>query len=154
QQATSAVSVAGNQEMVIVFAAGNAGPGALTVGSPGSAKNVITVGAAENVHPFGGPDGCGIDDTGADNANDIAGFSSRGPCPDGRKTPEIRPPGTHASGGVIQIANPPATGQADACFNATGVCGGVGSNFFPAGQQLYTASTGTSHACPCVAGAC
>ena len=42
-------SVAGNQEMVIVFAAGNAGPDAETVSSPGSAKNVITVGAAENV---------------------------------------------------------------------------------------------------------
>src|SRR5207302_1313139 len=37
--------VGGNQEMVIVFASGNAGAGAGTVGSPGTAKNVITVGA-------------------------------------------------------------------------------------------------------------
>jgi len=38
-------AVAGNQEMVIVFAAGNDGAnGAQTVGPPGSAKNVLTVG--------------------------------------------------------------------------------------------------------------
>jgi hypothetical protein len=41
---------AGNQQLAMVFAAGNAGPGAQTVGAPGTAKNVITVGAAENVH--------------------------------------------------------------------------------------------------------
>lgn len=44
----------GNQEMTIVFAAGNSGSGSNTVGSPGTAKNIITVGASENVHPFGG----------------------------------------------------------------------------------------------------
>ena len=53
---------AGTQQMVIVFSAGNAGSAASTVGSPGTAKNVITVGAAENVQPFGGADGCGISD--------------------------------------------------------------------------------------------
>src|SRR5262249_220592 len=44
----------GNQEMVIVFSAGNSGPGAGTMASPASAKNVITVGASENVQAFGG----------------------------------------------------------------------------------------------------
>ena len=38
QPTGSAVPAAGNQEMVIVFAAGNAGPGASTVGSPGTAQ--------------------------------------------------------------------------------------------------------------------
>ena len=35
---------AGNQEYTIVFSAGNSGPGANTTGSPGTGKNIITVG--------------------------------------------------------------------------------------------------------------
>lgn len=152
QPASAAIPVVGNQEMVILFAAGNAGPGANTVGSPGTAKNVITVGAAENVHAFGGSDGCGIGDVAANSANDMATFSSRGPCDDGRTKPDIVAPGTHVSGGVFPIASPPVNGQADACFNGSSVCGGVGSIFFPAGQQWTTASSGTSHSTPAVAG--
>jgi hypothetical protein len=147
----------GNQEYTIVFSAGNSGPGGTSIGSPGTAKNVITVGAAENVQPFGGADGCGIGDSGADSANDIISFSSRGPCTDGRKKPEIVGPGTHDSGGVFQasLANPPGSGNgaAGGCFDATGVCAGPGgSNFWPLGQQWYTASSGTSHSCPATAG--
>ncbi|EEF60482.1 conserved repeat domain protein [Pedosphaera parvula Ellin514] len=152
EQSGSTFPVAGNQEMVIVFAAGNDGPGASTVGSPGSAKNVLTVGAAENVQAFGGSDGSGISDTQANSANDIIYFSSRGPCSDGRHKPEIVAPGTHVSGGVAQAANPAATGTADGCFTGEGVSGGVGIPYFPAGQQFYTASSGTSHSTPCVAG--
>ncbi len=155
--APNCISTAGNQEYVIVFAAGNDGSGANTVGEPGTAKNVITVGAAENVNPFGGADGCGIDDTGANNANDIISFSSRGPTSDGRKKPDIMAPGTHVSAGVAQasIASPTGsgTGAQLACFDGSGVCGGTGgSNFFPAGQQWYTASSGTSHSTPAIAG--
>jgi hypothetical protein len=47
QPSTSGFPVAGNQEYVILFAAGNDGSGANTVGTPGTAKNVITVGAPE-----------------------------------------------------------------------------------------------------------
>ena len=162
QGATSSVSTAGNQEMLILFAAGNGGAGSNTIGNPANAKNLITVGASENVHPFGGADGCGVADVGADSANDIIGFSSRGPTADGRKKPEIVAPGTHITGGVYQAA--PATspitgtGAANACFDATGVCAGVGAapngNFFPSnGQQWYTASSGTSHSTPALAGA-
>ena len=148
QPAGSTFSVAGNQENVILFAAGNSGSGANTVGSPGTGKNVITVGAAENVHPFGAADQCGTADSGADSANDVIGFSSRGPCDDGRVKPEIMAPGTHVTGGVFQ-ANAVATGNGAAagCFNAGGVCAGPGaSNFFPLSQQFYTASSGTSRA--------
>jgi hypothetical protein len=49
--------VAGNQQLTVVRAAGNRGPSSNTMNSPGSAKNVITVGASENVRP--GIDGCG-----------------------------------------------------------------------------------------------
>ena len=103
----------GNQEYTILFTTGNSGPGGNTCGSPGTAKNVISVGAAENVHPFGGADGCGVADSGADSANDMIAFSSRGPCDDGRKKPEIVGPGTHDSGGVFQasLANPPGSGN-------------------------------------------
>ena len=163
-----------NQQMVIVFAAGNAGPGTETVSSPGSAKNVITVGAAENVrsHDTGerrqrlvgqrrllhGPD------TGADSANDIASFRAAARAADGRMKPDLVAPGTHVTGGVAQNSPPPApsgTGSAISCFDANGVCGVLGSgttgstnNFFPLGQQFYTVSSGTSHSTPAVSGAC
>ncbi|MBI2838124.1 MAG: S8 family serine peptidase [Acidobacteria bacterium] len=148
------VSTPGNQEMTIVFAAGNDGPGGDTIGSPGTGKNIITVGAAENVHPFGGVDACGQEDSDADDSRDMADFSSRGPCDDGRKKPELVAPGTHITGGLVQDPPPnPDTGMADSCFRATGVCGGTGrSMFFPADQELYTSSSGTSHSTPAVAG--
>lgn len=154
QPAGSAVPAAGNQEMVIVFANGNAGSGAQSVGTPASGKNVISVGAAENVQAMGGSDICGWPDSAANNANEMAIFSSRGPCADGRKKPDIVAPGTKVSGGVAQAPNPGPNGTANACFVGGGVCGGVGSNFFPSGQQFYTTSTGTSHSCPAVAGGC
>ena len=167
----SAVATAGNQQMVIVFAAGNAGSGAQTVGSPGTAKNVIVAGAAENVHSHSvanggndslGNDGCSTPDSEANSANDIASFSSRGPCADGRQKPDLVAPGTHITGGVGQSSTATnGNGTAIACFKATGVCalpggGTVGNadNFFPIGQQFYTTSSGTSHSTPAIAGAC
>jgi len=160
QPAGSTSPSAGNQEMVIVFAAGNFGSGANTVGAPSTAKNVITVGASENVQAFGGADGCGIDDASANSVSDIIFFSSRGPTSDGRKKPDIMLPGTHVSGTVAQqVASPnPVSGTGDAlnCFTSAGVCGGPGNNninFFPlGGQQWYTASSGTSHSTPAVSG--
>jgi hypothetical protein len=164
-----------DRQMVVVFAAGNAGPNKKSIESPGSAKNVITVGAAQNVRSLsitnGGVDAAGDSgacpkdaDTNSDNANSIASFSSRGPCQDGRLKPDFVAPGSHITGGVAQNYPPPSPlgdGSAIACFNASGVCGlpGEGStsdpdNFFPLGQQFYTVSTGTSHSTPAVAGAC
>lgn len=141
-----------NQEMVIVFAAGNDGPFRSSVGSPGTAKNVITVGASENVRPFGGSDGSGVPDSGANNGFDIASFSGRGPTRDGRRKPDIMAPGTHITGGAPQATGAETNGTALDCFDGSGVSGGVDSIFFPAGQELYTASSGTSQATPGVAG--
>ncbi|HWD20939.1 MAG TPA: S8 family serine peptidase [Verrucomicrobiae bacterium] len=180
EPANSKFPVAGNQEMVIVFAAGNDGidpntfnAASNTISSPGTAKNVITVGAAEGVQPFnagGASDASLVFDFQADNANGIIDFSSRGPCRDGRHKPDLVAPGTHISGGVAQAvasaANPGATGDADACFRAdntlfstdAGVSGGPTNSayfpFYPDGQQYYTASSGTSHATPAVTGGC
>ena len=131
---------AGLQQMIVVFAAGNDGSGANTVGSPGTAKNVITAGASENVRQTGA-DGCGIANSGADSANDIIGFSSRGPVNsaggDGRKKPDIMAPGTHVEAGVPQSN-----------YDGSSVC----DKFFPAGQTLYGWSSGTSHSTPAIAG--
>ncbi len=169
----SAFATAGNQEMVIVFSSGNDGPGAGTVGSPGTAKNVITVGAAENVHSHStanggnsttGSDGCATPDSDASSANDMVDFSSRGPCADGRQKPDLVAPGSHVTGGVAQDSpapSPASTGNDLACYDGSGVCALPGSgtpgdpdNFFPLTQQFYTTSSGTSHSTPAVAGGC
>jgi hypothetical protein len=135
-----AQTTAGLQQLSVVFAAGNDGSGANTVSTPATAKNVITVGASENVRQTG-TDGCGVANTGADSANDIIGFSSRGPVNsgggDGRIKPDIVAPGTHIEAGVPQSN-----------YNGSSVC----NQFFPAGQTLYGWSSGTSHSCPAVAG--
>jgi hypothetical protein len=132
--------VAGLQQLAVVFAAGNDGSGSNTVSSPGTAKNVITVGASENVRTTGA-DGCGIGNTGADSANDIISFSSRGPVNsaggDGRVKPDIVAPGTHIQAGIPQSN-----------YDGSSVC----NQFFPAGQTLYGWSSGTSHSTPAVAG--
>lgn len=171
QPAGATFAAPGNQEMVIVFAAGNRGSTGNTVGAPGTAKNVITVGASENVRSLNtasggkssmGSDGCGYADTAADSAIDVAAYSSRGPCSDGRQKPDLVAPGTHIVGGVAQsVATLFGNGAALAGFKASSICAlsGAGTtgntnNFFPLGQQFYTVSSGTSHATPAVAGAC
>lgn len=131
--------VAGNQQFTIVFSAGNSGSGANTIGAPGTAKNVITVGASENVRPIGATDGCGVTDAGANSARDIINFSSRGPTDDGRIKPDIVAPGTHVSG---------AQPQTGADFNGSGTC----NPQFPTGSGLYTLVSGTSQAAPEVTG--
>ena len=146
-------STTGNQQMLHVFAAGNAGNGAQTVGTPGTAKNVLTVGATENVRDDGVLDGCNF--AAAGNADNIASFSSRGPTSDQRIKPDIVAPGTHVQGPASQDPN----------YDGSGVCGDAGSDpsnkyypnpLHPPGQTitqtLYTWSTGTSHSTPAVAG--
>ncbi|HXV65560.1 MAG TPA: S8 family serine peptidase, partial [Vicinamibacteria bacterium] len=150
QPSASAVASPGNQEMVIVIAAGNEGLEGLR--SPGTSKNVISVGASENVHFLGDLDGCGVDDIASDHADDIAWFSSHGPTEDGRNKPDLVAPGTHVSGGVYQAADPGETGQAHPCFDGSANCGLATGFYFPPGQQFYTISSGTSHSTPAVAG--
>src|SRR5574341_1703799 len=115
-----------NPDMTIFFAAGNSGtdgtPDTLCSGNgvvdpdslntPGTAKNVITVGATEsNRSDTGvgslpwlflslGSTSCFFNapiafDPLADNANGMAAFSSRGPTDDGRVKPDLVAPGTN-----------------------------------------------------------
>jgi hypothetical protein len=126
----------GAQEMILVFSAGNGGPGG-TIDSPGTAKNVITVGAAEGVRP--GSDGCGVGSEAADSAFDVAFFSSGGPVDDGRVKPDLLAPGTHVVGTRSRAEG----------YTGDGVC----DPGFPDSPALYTWSSGTSHAAPAVSGA-
>ncbi|HET9032227.1 MAG TPA: S8 family serine peptidase [Dokdonella sp.] len=133
-------ATAGNQELITIFSAGNTGPNARSVGSPGNGKNMITVGASENPRPEDedGPwnDGCQIDGSGADNAMDVIFFSSRGPAPGDRVKPDLVAPGTHVAGTQAD----PGTGD--------GIC----DRARPLGNVTYAASSGTSHAAPAVSG--
>ncbi|MFN0067144.1 MAG: S8 family serine peptidase, partial [Limisphaerales bacterium] len=76
----------GEQPYILEFSAGNAGPGAQTIGSPAVAKNVIATGASQNDRY-----GYFIYEDGPDA---MADFSSRGPCEDGRIKPDVVAPGT------------------------------------------------------------
>lgn len=70
-----AVNVAVDKGLIVVAAAGNAGPKPGTIGSPGAAEKAITVGAV-------------------DKSKMLAKYSSRGPTADGRLKPEIVAPGS------------------------------------------------------------
>ena len=97
--------------VVMCVAAGNEGPGAGTVGSPGCARQVITVGAS-------------------DDADAVAGFSSRGPTLDGRQKPDICLPGS----GIVSA-------RAKGTVMGTPV------------DERYTRASGTSMATPHATGA-
>lgn len=152
-------------DMAIFFAAGNSGqdgtPGSLgfcTGGDgvvdpdsllyPGTAKNVVTVGASESERASGGLASAPwllisfcffsspiASDTLSNNPNGIAAFSSRGPADDGRIKPDIVAPGTNI---VSNKSHHP---------DATALWGQHESN------PDYVYSGGTSMATPLTAGA-
>jgi subtilisin family serine protease len=68
-----------HKDDLIFFAAGNAGPGTGSVGSPSTAKSAVSVGATLR----------------STSANSMASFSSCGPTKDGRIKPEITVPGSN-----------------------------------------------------------
>lgn len=73
-----AVNAARDAGLVVVVAAGNAGPAKCTIGSPGAASGAITAGAMTDLAELGFRQ---------------ASFSSRGPTADGRVKPDISAPG-------------------------------------------------------------
>ncbi|MCA9978684.1 MAG: S8 family serine peptidase, partial [Anaerolineales bacterium] len=139
-----------NEDILLVFAAGNdgedvnlpnnAGDGEVdpdSIGAPGTAKNVLTVGASEAQRtdnypcdssltyiPSGGSSSCnsqeGLNniptwaafgfttpplstDILADNSQQMAGFSSRGPTDDGRIKPDVVAPGSWILSGYSDL---------------------------------------------------
>lgn len=98
--------------VVICAAAGNSGPSPCTIGSPGCAKTVITVGAT-------------------DKEDQVASFSSRGPTLDNRAKPDVCFPGVNivsclargsAMGTPVDDWYTRASGTSMATPHATGTC--------------------------------
>lgn len=142
-------------DYLIVFAAGNSGvdlnkdgridPG--SVGTPATAKNVLSVGASENVTQSGGiqvpisqlrsaKDNWSAEpifsSKVSDNKDGVAMFSSRGPTNDGRLKPDVVAPGTN----ILSVKSHTPTAQ----------------NLWGAYNADYVFSGGTSMSTPLVAG--
>jgi subtilisin family serine protease len=83
-----AVNIAVDKGLVVVAAAGNAGPAFKTVTSPGAAEKAITVGAV-------------------DKQKHIASYSSRGPTLDGRTKPDLVAPGSSITSTIPPFAKSP-----------------------------------------------
>jgi serine protease AprX len=146
-----------NPEMLLMFAAGNSGTdddndGRVdedSIGSPATAKNVLSVGASENLVTDGGiqrkigdlkkQDGSPLFSTApisedflSNNINGIAAFSSRGPTDDKRMKPDLVAPGTNILSTRSQVKD--------------------ASVLWGALDQNYSWSGGTSMSTPLVAG--
>lgn len=100
------------QGVALCVAAGNAGPGSSTVGSPGCAKTVITVGATNDT-------------------DQVTSFSSRGPTSDGRVKPDVCFPGANivacratgtSMGSPVNNLYTSASGTSMATPHAAGAC--------------------------------
>jgi subtilisin family serine protease len=148
------------RDMLIVIAAGNEGTAAnpfnsdpgyvdwLSIGSPASCKNALTVGAARNMRSTGGlstrtygdlwerdfPKPPIADQRVSGDPECMAAFSSRGPCDDRRIKPDIVAPGTD----IVSTRSELAPDE-----NFWGL---VDDN------PAYAYMGGTSMACPLVAG--
>jgi subtilisin family serine protease len=143
-------------DLLVLFAAGNSGldkdrDGRIdpnSIGTPGTAKNALTVGASENLLDHGGiqakvgqlkssPENWPVapitDSTMSDNINGLAMFSSRGPTSDGRTKPDIVAPGTN----ILSVRDQQPGAEV----------------LWGAYNQDYVFSGGTSMATPLTAGA-
>jgi hypothetical protein len=121
--ARDASTAASIDPIMLVFSAGNNGPSANSLTRPKTAKNMISTASSENLRS-------NLDATGANNMDDISGFSSRGPAADGRVKPDIAAPGAGITGGRS---------------GPTALFGNI--------DTFHRWSEGTSHAAPQVAGA-
>jgi subtilisin family serine protease len=156
-----------HREFLILFSAGNDGdqqsPSNRIVNPPGTAKNVLTVGASESLRTL--PSRLSRQ---ADNENHVIDFSSIGPVANQRIKPDLVAPGTwilsaRSSACIINWS----TGQSGTHENSVGYglpggpVGGAGSdilpipsNFDPSFSNSYMYASGTSMATPVTAGLC
>ena len=97
---------------IMVVAAGNSGPRQRTIGSPGAADKVITIGASTD-------------------EDSVARFSSRGPTADGRIKPDVVAPGSKivaaraagtSVGQVVDEHYTTASGTSMSCPHVAGLC--------------------------------
>jgi hypothetical protein len=152
-----------HREFLVIVAAGNRAVASngcidpMSVESPGTAKNCLTVGATENdragefeetyrdlwPHRFSDPPFC--DDGLVDHVDDIAAFSGRGPYPENengkpevnkRRKPDVVAPGTYVLSTRSTVLPPEV----------------VGWGRFDSAPDHYMFNGGTSMAAPLVAG--
>lgn len=114
--------------IVVVVAAGNNGPGPMSISTPGISRKVITVGSSDDnvaVEVFG---------------NRAKDYSGRGPTPFCIKKPDIVAPGSNIIS--CNISRPVARGRAN----------GIRLSMIET-PMMYTIKSGTSMATPVVTGA-
>lgn len=148
-----------HKDFTVLFSAGNDGADSSpadgvidygSVGSPSTAKNVITVGASENNRPGittkwgtavpGAYQPPILNDKMADNTSGMAAFSGRGPCLDGRIKPDVVAPGTY-----VLSARSSVSANSVTLASKWGYSGSL--------DPYYSFKTGTSMSCPLTAGA-
>ncbi len=110
------------QGVVVCVAAGNNGPDALTMGAPGCARQVITIGASTD-------------------ADGLAEFSARGPTADGRIKPDLVFPGTLVTAARARGTHMGATHgdyytEASGTSMATAHCSGAAALLLSANPNL------------------
>ncbi|MBT4540999.1 S8 family serine peptidase [Candidatus Woesearchaeota archaeon] len=116
-----------NKDILIVTSAGNDGSSLQTVRDPGTAKNVLTVGASQSNRSGSGY---------GTNINSLPSFSSRGPANDNRTKPDVVAPGTN----IISTRSSKLSGGTQSCNGAL------------AGNNNYSTCSGTSMSAPLTAG--
>ncbi len=131
-----------NREMLVLFSAGNDAPN--RIGAPGTAKNVLTVGAAESNRALpasvsfpasptfpGGATATGFD-TQADDINTVAAFSSVGPAQNTRRKPDVIAPGSWIlstrSSVAVYDSGPDGLGSDEVPPNGTGDEDGIATH--------------------------
>ncbi len=92
-----------NKDYLVCFAAGNSGPNGSTVGSPGTAKSCVTVGATRQ----------------APQQDTMAGYSSRGPTSDNRYKPTVTAPGGESPTFITSVDNHTGNPPAQTCNTAS-----------------------------------
>ena len=143
-----------HRDFLVLVAAGNSAVqksstiDLMSVEAPGTAKNCVTVGACENARTGQFPDTYGQwwpnefpndpfkSKTMVDSIDDIAAFSSRGPCITGRQKPDVVAPGT-----FVLSARSSQMAKNNFAWGA-----------FPPAKGQYMYMGGTSMATPLVAG--
>ena len=113
-----------HKDFLLCFSNGNAGPGLNSVGAPASAKNVVSVGGTRNASQY----------------TSIYGFSSRGPCADGRLKPTILTPGNQVYSSTTGTTGYSSmSGTSMACPSAAGAAGlarqYLREGWYPTGQK-------------------
>jgi serine protease AprX len=123
------VNAVWDNDIVVVVAAGNNGPGPMSISTPGISRKVITVGSSD--------DNIAVEVFGSSRSKD---YSGRGPTPFCIKKPDIVAPGSNIiSCNISRISTRSKSGGVR--FSST------------ESPMMYTIKSGTSMATPVVSGA-